>query len=254
MTEVSNRTLAILLVAAIAISLVGTLISLDRIGKLGGVTGLVTINQSESTGTVSVTVTANAEVTLRVETLAFGSWRINGSTTTKNCTLASAINSSSNAGNNFTDFDFFNGTGATAGADCIFISTAGYSPPSSFELENTGNVLFTNVTINASKNGSSGGEPTSQTYDFLINETGDILNYRVLEEGNACSDTNAAIPGANGSTGVVSTNNATVCKNFNYTDAQDAIAVQINITMPSTTQAQSATNTITFKAYAFGPI
>ncbi len=254
MQEISNRTLATMLVIAIILSLVGTLISLDRIGKLGGVTGLVTVNQTESTGTTTLTVVANAEITLRVETVAFGSWRINGSTTTKNCTLASKINLSTNAGNNFTLFEFFNGTGATTGADCIFISTAGFTQPHSFELENTGNTLFTNVTINASKNGSSGGEPSSSTYDFLINETGDILNYRVMEEGNACSDTNAAIPGSNGSSGLISTNNATVCKQFNFTDSQDAIVVQVNITLPSTTQAQAATNTITFKAYAFGPI
>lgn len=251
MTTVSNRTLVILLVAAIFLSLTGTLISLDRIGKLGGITGLVTVNGSESTGNVTVTVVSNAEVTLRVDTIILGSWRINGSTTTKNCTLTSQINATTNALNNFSPFWFFNGSGASSPGDCILVSATGISS-SSFELENTGNVVFTNITINASKNGSGVGEPSSATYDFLVNESHDILNYRVMEEGNACADTNDPIPGSNGTTGTLSTNNATVCKQFNFSDAQDAIVVQINLTMPSTTPPQSATDTLTFKAFAIG--
>lgn len=252
MTTVSNRTLVILLVTAILFSLVGTLISLDRIGKLGGITGLVTVNGSESTGNVSVTVLSNAEVTLRIDTIALGSWRINGSTTTKNCTLTTQINTTTNAGNNFSSFWFFNGTQATPLGDCILVSAANISS-SSFELENTGNIVFTNVTMNASRNGSGEGEPSAAAYDFLVNESHDLLHYRVMEEGNACSDTNAAIPGGNGSTGVLGTQNVTICKQFNYSDTQDAIVVQINITMPSTTPPQSAVNTVTFKAFTIGP-
>lgn len=47
MVDVSNRTLATLLVAAIVISLGGTLISLDRLGGLAPLTGQATLDTAD---------------------------------------------------------------------------------------------------------------------------------------------------------------------------------------------------------------
>jgi hypothetical protein len=223
--DVSNKTLAVLLVLAIIVAVGGTIISLDRFGKLG-ITGMPVVNASESTGSTSVSIAANAQITLRVETVAFGSWRINGSTSTKNCTLTSRINGTTNAGNTFSPFAFL------ASSDCINVSNN--DAPDAFELENTGSETFLNITMNASTNHTA----------FISGEASDLRRYRIIEEVNACNDGSST---GNETTGTIDNVTTYICNNFNVSDTQDAIAIQVNLTLPSTTPAGTYSDTITFK-------
>ena len=66
--ENTNRTLALLLVAAIIVSLGGTMISLDRLGQLQD----VTTGRAVTTGNVSLTVTSSYIINVTDSTIAFG--------------------------------------------------------------------------------------------------------------------------------------------------------------------------------------
>lgn len=59
MVDVSNRTLAVLLVAAIVISLGGTIISLDRLGGMVSLTGQVTVDAADVPAPVEVIAVAD---------------------------------------------------------------------------------------------------------------------------------------------------------------------------------------------------
>ena len=87
--EISNKTLAFLLVVAIAISLGGTFVSMNRLNtlmNLPGVTGFATAN---STGTANVTITASASIRFAVNNLDFGIGAVNSSAGNTVCSLAS---------------------------------------------------------------------------------------------------------------------------------------------------------------------
>jgi len=82
--EESNKTLALLLVAAIVVSLGGTIISLNRLGQLelGSATGRVVTE-----GTATVTINQTAVVDLTDNVIAFGEGSLNPGN--DSCTLSS---------------------------------------------------------------------------------------------------------------------------------------------------------------------
>jgi hypothetical protein len=86
MDEISNRTLAILLIAAIVISLGGTLISLNQLDRLKtiSITGMQTYN--ESLGNVSLLISDVTWINFTVYTCNFGS----GFVTAAVCTMNSS--------------------------------------------------------------------------------------------------------------------------------------------------------------------
>jgi len=142
MDEISNKTLAILLIGAIVISLGGTLISLNRLARirLPGITGFVT-----DTATVDVTITETTEVNWTTSTIDWGSGTVVYS---KRCELNSYDAS----------FDSANCTAAGFSVD-----TDG------LVLENTGNK---NVSLNIStgKNAADFIGGTSPVYQWNATE------------------------------------------------------------------------------------
>ena len=92
--EDTNKTLALLLVAAIVVSLGGTIISLDRIGQLS-ITGFATSNQ---TGIVQFNITSATTLTLTQSTIDFGNGFVNS--TCNNCTMWT---NSSTSGTNYSN-------------------------------------------------------------------------------------------------------------------------------------------------------
>ena len=86
--EISNKTLAMLLVAAIVVSLGGTLISLNKLGELrtGGfdITGLAQVS-----GIANLSIEASTEITLLDSVIDFGAGRINSSVSTNQVILDS---------------------------------------------------------------------------------------------------------------------------------------------------------------------
>ncbi len=73
MGEVSNKTLATLLIAAIVVSLVGTLISLNKVNNLMSITGMAT--SDKDSGEVNVTINASAGILVRTN-IDFGTGQI----------------------------------------------------------------------------------------------------------------------------------------------------------------------------------
>jgi len=86
MDEISNKTLAILLVGAIVISLGGTLISLNKLAgvKIPKITGFAT---SEKDATVELQIASTVEVRWTINSINWGTGQINSST--PGCTLQS---------------------------------------------------------------------------------------------------------------------------------------------------------------------
>lgn len=83
--EETNRTLALLLVAAIVVSLGGTIVSLNKIGDLDiySITGKAV---NTSSGDVLLSVVSKTQITFTVNQIDFGSGYVNSSCT--NCTMS----------------------------------------------------------------------------------------------------------------------------------------------------------------------
>lgn len=95
----TNKTLALLLVAAIIVSLGGTIISLNKLGEmeLAGITGFASTND---TGTVTLSVTDSTQIAFTTTTLDFGTGFVNGTANCNNCTMWT---NSSIGGENYSD-------------------------------------------------------------------------------------------------------------------------------------------------------
>ena len=76
MNSVSNKTLVYLLMIAIVVSLIGTFVSLSKLGSLG-VTGFAA-HASNGTGDVNLTVTTSCTITMSGSNINFGSGTVSG--------------------------------------------------------------------------------------------------------------------------------------------------------------------------------
>jgi hypothetical protein len=139
MAELSNKTLAFLIVGAIAISLMGTLFSMSRITKIGvpAVSGQATTNAA----TASMTIASSLSIKLAVSSLDFG-----------NCRPGSA------PGSWFDSND--TGKYGTGIGQCDNLNHVG-----NITVENDGSALA-NVTINISTTDMTGGTPDNRSVWF----------------------------------------------------------------------------------------
>ena len=100
--EISNKTILTLLLAVAAVSLFGTLFSIQ---KLGSITGAQISNDTDESGTTSITIQGTAKITLRISTVDFGTGQINDTTgATDYCTITSNV-SLTMGGNTFDTFE-----------------------------------------------------------------------------------------------------------------------------------------------------
>ncbi len=125
MGDISNKTLALLMVAAIVVSLGGLFVSLDRLGRLssGGITGFVTGNAS---GKVNVTIASTATITLVDALINFGTCAPPAVNINASIISSNASNSGTNCTDGVGDLDNF---------------------PDSIRIRNDGNNNL-NVTVN----------------------------------------------------------------------------------------------------------
>lgn len=102
MAEISNKALALLLIAAIIVSLGGMLITLNRLSKLfvPGVTGF-----ASDTGTLTLQVAENVEINFTMNQMDWGSGAVDSDKTT--CLLQSNYTNGTGTGNNCTVDDFY---------------------------------------------------------------------------------------------------------------------------------------------------
>ena len=209
--DISNKTLALLLVAAVIISLVGTFSSLKKLDEVVVITPpTVTGRALSGSGYVNITISPNSSCTVD-SNVDFGSGNPQASYTLDT--------DSDNSQHEFSCDGSVAGTG-----DCWGIM-----------VNNTGNVEL-NINITSDKNGTDflGTGHTTADFDYWIDDT-EI-------ENNACTTEGAA--------GEVSVNDKIVCTGLNFTDSRDVIVVDFNVTIDQNTVpgAKNATMTITCTA------
>jgi len=220
--DVSNKQLATMLVVAIVISLGGTWAVLQKSSDLRSITGL---QSSSDTGTAQLTIETIGAIRFAVDTVNFGSGRINTSAGNQRCILDTK--------------------GTNNSAQCINFTavTAG------FQLENDGTAnASVQLSFSNDADGFLGGDPTINEYRYNVsqNETNSCRN---STGGTGCaaginctvapvswSDVNTTAPGT------------TICPKLLFSDLSDSILVDINLTLPYDTPAGAKQSTLTATA------
>jgi hypothetical protein len=222
MDDISNKTLAILLVFAMAISLGGTVISLNRLRISGtqapGITGFGT-----GTGTANLSITSDTTITVIQNLVDFGTGIIN---MTAGCTNATLASSSVNATNWTAEYDACWVSNATTPAMVLF-------PSSAIVVRNDGNINVT-LTMDSTANtaatfiaGATGGGPLYQ-YKSASNET------------DACDNPqNASWYNLNASTSMA------ICDKLKAENSQDEARISFKVRIPSDATGYKS-DTLTF--------
>ncbi len=215
MAELSNRTLAGLLVIAIVISVIGTLFSINKVGQLAAITGMATSDSAKANVTIQGVVALNAtnNIVFGSGTLAEGGFR----------TINTHANNIATGGfHNCIDYNMSHGNNCTG-----------------IVIENTGNVNI-NVTVNASAAASSWIGGTGSTAQF--NATAG--NASSGTEQNGCT-TSGQKGFANVTT--LGTTKSRVCSNLSFTDGADKVTFELFLSMGPDTTATTKTVTLTFQ-------
>ena len=213
MKDVSNKTLAFLLVATIVESLGGTFISFSFVkSKIKeesvSLTGFALIPN----GTVSLSIgtTASIKFTSGADTVTFGSGAVDVASSATNCSLSTIPE--------------YTATGCTGLSN----------PTNGFTIENDGN---TNLTVELRAN---------QTATQFIGSGGALFLWNVsYNETGSCLDPAGAVTSPNTSGGTacggtvcgtefesVVTSFKTICHRLRYEDSNDQLNIDINVTIP----------------------
>lgn len=216
--EISNRTLAILLVVAIAISLGGTIVSLNRLAGVGApvVTGFAT----DDKGTASVNITSQASITFEINnnSIDWGNGWVNSSQSGTCQMTATSTQAGVDEGSESTACKG-DWAGASQGA---------------LVIENNGNVnISVMVQVNATATeflGTGGG------FAFIVNES----------EVGACNATfslNTTTSGDWFPWPADADTDVPVCMLFDYNDAMDTLDLhlRVNISYQSDLVGQGTT-------------
>ncbi len=209
--DLSNKSLALMLLAAVVVSLGGTLLSLQKITTLQeNPTSVEITGQASDTGTTNLSIEDQVGCAVR-SNIDFGSSSVTGVT----------IDSDTN-NDNYSDCQ---------NNDCEMI------------LNNTGNV---NVSVNFSSDtgGTSLFESTSSganDFNYSINngtEQGGLGN-------GGCTNTTSFFGSSIDNN--VQTTEDLVCNNFYYADGQDALHAEYRLHIPSDEGTGEKKATITFE-------
>jgi len=208
MEELTNRTLSILLVAAIVISLGGTLISLNRIYQIqyaGGISGRAT-----DTASMSLDLQALAEVNFTTDTINWGSGNVvAGKSQCRLDSYSSSIDS---------------------------VNCSGFTPqPNGLVLENIGNK---NVSLNISFEKTAEdfiGISTAQLkWNVSDLESGSCGDWKVTQ-GNWINVSNTSDVEVCGATN----------GGFKANDDSDTLKLDVMVVIPSDTPPGAKSNTVT---------
>jgi len=219
MREVSNRAVMALLIATIVISLGGTFISLTTINNrlvglgLTPITGLVMAPNATATLTVQTT----SSIKFSQATVAFGTGYVNSSGGYTLCTLSTL--------------------------DAVNIGCEDFNEVSNgFTIENDGN---TNLTAELKSNVSAAtfiGGSANFRWNVTLNESGSCVNASANGNGaiwpnttnsSDCGDGNmSTLNDCGGFFEEVSTSYKVICPRLLYDNDNDALNVDINVTVP----------------------
>jgi hypothetical protein len=212
--EMSNKTLAMLLVAAIAVSLFGTIFSLNKLGGIGTTGYAVNVN-----GTATVYVNASTSIRYAVNSVNWGTGSVN-STAFYNCTMS---------------------TDAANSGGCLGFTSANGAP---FILENDGNnVALINLAANATALTFLGVSPsglygnTQFKWKVTANETGACLG-TLSPAAGAYANVNTTGPGTR------------ICDTpgLNTTESSDSLKIDIYVNIPYDVPGGSKSATLTATA------
>ena len=222
MDEISNKTLATLLVVAIVISLAGTFFAMKGITT---VTNFISGAQTASpSGVAKVNITETVSITLNNPTVDFGNgYRQPTFDDNSLCNLTSS---------------------AAVPASCWNVT--GTYAPQDFQVENDGNVNV-NVTINSTTNtsyfsnctGSKTYGANTPRYEFAgkLATAGGAHGYGCNTTAGDLTTTNTSFTAAN----------QLLCKNLSATDSADQFNVTIVLGVPKGPTGQCG-STVTFTA------
>lgn len=223
MDEVSNKTLATLLVVAIVISLAGTFFAMRGVSQI---TNIVTGASVTPSGTAKVNITELTSIVLTQSLVDFGAGFRNTSVVT--------VNQECNLTTNDTTL------GQIGSSDC-WINQTEYAPKP-FTLENDGN-NYVEVSINSSTAVNFlTGTPTAGTQHYLFSPADSNDGFFKPAE-NGCL---VAFTGTETWT-EFSESNQTICTNMSPYTAEDEFNVDINISIPAGILGEKTTS-VTFYA------
>ena len=178
--EISNNTLALFLIAAVVISVGGTIVSLNRLNTLSQITTTTGFASANSTGTTMLNISTTSAIRFAINAVDFGAGSVNTTAGGTNCTMW--INDSST----------FNKSGCTS-----FNTVNPYGD--TFILENDGST-YLNVTLNSTNNTADfiGGNVTVAAFEYVVgnNQSGSCVGtlglttwaYVLKVDTNICSN------------------------------------------------------------------
>jgi hypothetical protein len=210
MGDISNKSLAALLVVAIVVSVAGTWLVVNQGPGLARFTGAAT-----DTGTASLTIGTTTSIMFEDDAVAFGAVSVNTTGSYTACYLDTSVATTAN------------GTG------CVNGYTA---ETSGFTIQNDGNVfLLVNLNVSNTANTFIGG--TGPAYEYKGNqvEAGSCVNATYATTFTSVPNNNAFVCGG------------PTLDALDYDDASDEIHFDVRLVVPydSSTGVKSSTWTIT---------
>jgi hypothetical protein len=230
--EDTNKTLALLLVAAIVVSLGGTIISLNKIGTMATVTGKAT---ATSQGTTQLNITSDTKIGFTKSSINFGNGYVNNSC--NNCTMWT-----NSTGTGLSSWQQVNC--CMGGWKSIQSNTA----QDGLWVRNQGNTNLT-VNLNFSKTAATfiGGSSPAFQYRLLTDLTagtcsncGSYANDITASCASTLRYTTLAWYDAN-------TSNPIVCATYGLTSdaTKDEFVIDFKVIVPRTAPATAKTATVT---------
>jgi len=211
MGDISNKSLAALLVVAIVVSVVGTWLVMIRGPGMLTMTG----RQTSQIGTAQITVAQNASLTFSVSSLDFGTGYVDTRNGATLCNINTLFNTT---------------TGCT-----------GFVAAPSLQILNDGNTRLS-VTLNASK-GSLCAGPAFCFLDLIGAGDGSSALYLPTDPTGSCLG--ALTPGVWAG---FATTNPPLCNNLQQTTGNASLNINLNVTI-GVNQTVGAHN-VTFTAFA----
>lgn len=209
--DLSNKALALILVAAIVVSLGGTLVSLDKLSSLGGITGYAT---TTDTGTAQLTINGSVVITFVNNSIDWGTGYTN----------------TTGAGIQYCEMD----SEGTMGANCTDFTTVS----DGFWIRNDGNV---NVTLELLSN---------TTAAQFLGGTSPELQWKLSDATGVDGCPGAARNATLASYVDVSTSYVYACGGsgsykFDWTDGSDSIILHTRVYIPEDANTGGHSATIT---------
>lgn len=207
MDDISNRTLAILLIAAMVVSLGGTILSLNRLARFRAPSQQIA-GYATGTGTANLSIITETTITVVENLIDFGEGVVN---TTADCTNATLYSS-------------HNDTNWTGANDICWVNSSSLTikPAESDDIviRNDGNINVT-LTMSSSENDAAtfiGGGVATPLYQYRAHSN----------ETNACDNANNATWHDINSSATMA-----VCNKLKYDNDEDEVRVSIKVRIPS---------------------